>query len=1738
MIPILYKSDEVDFYDNGLGALTEIYDVDVQEQRNGLFTLTATYPVSGQRYKDIEVGRIIYAKPNQNDDPQAFRIVHTELDISGYNLTIEADHITYDLTHNMVKKVHLQGDGQNAMTALQNATTAPHMFRFVSDLQHIGDSTLQYVNPMEAIAGTQGSILQIWGGELKRGNRTVSMLSRRGRDNFTTFRLGKNINGLKYTVDTANLVTRIIPTITQTNAVNKEYFIAGDSVDSTNIQKYPNVYIQHVDMGDEVTVEENESEDSIKAKINAKAKNWFTQSANTHVDLPQITVEIDVTSLQDSADYQDEFKNLEAIELTDTVTVYVPEFGVNVQAIVNELHFDPMTERVTSIVVGTSKTSFVDANANQFSALENQINQIRQDAVTAIVSSNGKNTNYYSNKEPEHPVEGDLWFKQVGDDMYIMVFKDGHWVELVSTRTQEMIEKAVDDAIKQANAYTDELNEKQAKEVQDFRTKYDKELDDAKTERDGLDKKISEIDDSTTQKLVEASEDRKRIEDKATQLVLDANDHAQELADNAVATAKAEAGKALQDANSALEQAKTDLNGKVQDVHSETVKNATEIAGKVSQSDYDAKTKDLDTKYSQVKATADGVKTDVANYKKSTDGKIQANTSEINSLSNEIDLKVTKTDYDNDQKTVNGNVSKIQLDAEKALTEVAEVTAKVNDLGQVNQLFNTEFTPDLEGWSASNNDITYAGVSKSVTVKGSNVLNITHGSNTNWSSYRQQISNFVAGATLSASVYARATSTGWGFAIDSFSADGTRTIVKQVTITTTNTLLKIENVTIPADANNLYFSFWGNTAGTAVIYKPMLVFDDHIGGYVQGNYNNNSRVSALEVSLDGITQTVNDPKNGLSAVNKLASDSNTLAIQAQKDAKTADGKAVKAQNDATTAVTTAQGTQTTVTSVQKDVKDVQTQQTQTAKQITTEINDRKSGDNAVETRMKDLVNTQITSVTNGYTSLNQQTEQSFKTQIKNVTDQVNAMGQINQLMNTEFTPDLSGWDMSETSSGVKVPYRQYIYQGSNMLTFDSRNQADKKYSSIKQTIPFAISGSNRVVSLSWWSRVAQGDLYASTHIRSYDSNMTKLTDVAKSWDNGSDMTLNKFENVAIPDEARFVEVTFAVREGYLAFLTKPMFTYRETTGDYVPGIYNNNDLVESTRVQLNNLIKDQINNVKDQISTTKTQTDNQITNEINDRKNGDSTLNTQLRNYIGTQVTSVTNGYQSAIEQSANAVIASVSMPNKLVNTEFSPDLEGWTINNPLSGTGNPATIYTSNGYGSSNGLRINAYTNNNADANAYYYVQQRVNVPSNISVASFHAMGYIYAISDNGYAYVNANIAALDKGGNNIGAIVPGTQLFDKTNTTSWQESSSRFINMSIPAGTDSLQISIYARGQTSVNISQPILTFSRTAGTYTAGAYNNMGTSTVLSLFKDNWALGIADNAGKIISGINGDKTGTVIQGKKLVIDSDTTINGKAFIDGAVIKNGSIGKAQIGSASIGNAQIIDVDVSKISGNIANFITGNIRTLNAKVLYGNTGHLGVTDTGVIINNQDDHLQLAAHGQYDADTKRSQLELLGYANNIDSNMRGSLNYYKNPHNKGTGLGIRFYGNQILAIDEAVSTGNLYLSPYASGQVQIVNRDRNGFQDIKASNFVTSSERKYKSDIKSFDVCALDIVKKTKIRQYIKNDKPEIGVIADEAPEQLLTEDGKGITLYDYTSVLYKAVQELSQEVEDLKNERA
>lgn len=1622
MIPILYKSAEVDFTTNGLGLLNDIYSVDIQEQRNGLLTLTASYPTNAKHYKEIETGRIIYAKPNPLDGAQAFRIVKTELDISGYNLNIEADHITYDLTHNLVKEVHLQGDGQNAMTHLQNATVTPHLFRFVSDLQHLGDSRLQYVNPMEAIAGTEGSILQIWGGELHRDNRTVSMLSRRGRDNFTTFRLGKNINGLKYTVDMSNVTTRIVPTVTKSDATDndKAYFVVGDTVDSKNLNKYPNVYIQHVDMGEKVTINEGETDEQIKAKIDKQAKNWFTQSANTGIDLPQVTVEIDVTSLQDSADYQEKFRNLESVGLTDTVSVYVPEFNVNVTAIVNELHYDPVAERVTSLVVGTSKKSFADNNSNALAELQNSITQIRQDATTAIVSSNGKNTNYYGTEEPAHPVEGDLWFKQVGDETYLMIFKDGRWQEWVSTKTQEEIAKKVDDAIKKANDYTDELNEKQAEEVQKFQSEANSALSEAAAERNSL-------------------------SIQADTMLSGANSYADSMAGSAAAYGKAQASNVLSQAQSELSIAKQQLGSEVSKAQSDITATNKELAGKVNQTDFDKTTGDLSTKYGQIKATADAVTTDVAKYKDTNDKKVSANTANIATMSDQIESKVSQTDFNRETGDLDGKYTATKQTVDSISQTVTELQAKANSQGQINQLMNTEFNPDLEGWYSYSSDGNhnpgrgYLAADVKATTVGFNGVDmpddflayirqdLTLGTNTSngyislrWQANTTEFANYGhiwlifkdKNGTVVYNSSGKNPMNEW----TSKKVD-TQSVGKWAE-------QKWEGIEIPNEATSVTVSFEIRAGIISYLARPMLVFDDHIGDYVPGNYNNNARVAELEVGIDHITGLVNDPKKGLSATANLAANGMSVAT--------------KAQNDATTAIQTAKGIQTTVES----------------------------------------------------------------------------MGQANLLNNTEFNPDLEGWELNN-ENGAKPPYRSYWQPDIDATTvgWATQGSPDNSYSYLRQKVELASTPtSGKKISMSWYAYTEEMAHYNNLWIIFLDSKGTRLYDydVYTSWSNinaknpsgyNDWLHQNKWEGITVPDTAVSVLVSFETREGSNAYLAKPMLVMGDTIGAYTPGNYNNNDSMQSMRTQLAD----------------------QITDEIKNRKTGDSSTVTQLTTLIDQRVTSVTQGYQSAITQSADGILASVSKPNKLFNTDFNPDLEGWIP----SVIGNSNKPYLSSQYNGSNTIGFNTI---NSAVRTWALLSQTVDLPGGNYPLS--VLWYVQTNrNDNGTAielhFLDANNSEISKTGTSW-ADAGATGIFMKK----------KFENIKIPDGAKKVKLSFVAREGTQQYLAKPMFAFSSTIDEYMPGSYSGMNTSTVLELFKDNWALGIADNSGKIISGINGDTSGTVIQGKKLIINSDTTINGKAFIDGAVIKNASISNAQIGNAAVGSAQIINVDVSKISGNIANFITANVNTLNAKVLYGDTGHLGTTDTGRVINKQDNHLQLASKGMYNPTTDRAQLELLGWSNDIDENMRGTLNYYINADKpNGNGIGIRLRGNQVLAIDETGGSKMLYLSPYQGGEVRVVSRDRQAYYPMRASSFNTMSSRSAKSNIVPFEDCALDIVKNTKVRTYVKSGKQEIGVISDEADPRMLTDDDNAVSLYDYTSILYKAVQELSEQVKELQDER-
>ena len=74
MIPILFEKTETSFTSNGIGRMADAISCVIQEERNGLFELTMTYPMTGIHYKELEEDRILFAQPRPGASNQAFRI--------------------------------------------------------------------------------------------------------------------------------------------------------------------------------------------------------------------------------------------------------------------------------------------------------------------------------------------------------------------------------------------------------------------------------------------------------------------------------------------------------------------------------------------------------------------------------------------------------------------------------------------------------------------------------------------------------------------------------------------------------------------------------------------------------------------------------------------------------------------------------------------------------------------------------------------------------------------------------------------------------------------------------------------------------------------------------------------------------------------------------------------------------------------------------------------------------------------------------------------------------------------------------------------------------------------------------------------------------------------------------------------------------------------------------------------------------------------------------------------------------------------------------------------------------------------------------------------------------------------------------------------------------------------------------------------------------------------------------
>lgn len=478
MIPVLFKGNETNFNHNGIGLLKDTLSCEVTEVRNGSFDLELVYPITGPYFKDLKNGNIIQAKPNDTDPPHNFRIQEIDKTLSDKEVVVYAVSRTNDLGGNLVKSLYLEDvTPQVIFNEMKKVLHYPTTFNFVSNITTIGSVDWQLNNPLNLIVGEEGSLVDIFGGEVKRTNDTIFLYGRRGKDNVTTIRAGKNLDGFKMTESFQGKYTQILPYFKYEEEVQGEVPVEGESYAETERQevtifgsivsspyhgRYPVNAIRPIDFSQNEYVREAKTLEA----LNAEASRYFND-LYSEIDKPSVSINVDMVQLVDSEQYE-LYERLEKKELTDTVSVYVPEYDVDVLVKITELKYDSLRERTISIVAGSSgRTSLMDEISGSYKQFTtNLVNDKIQSATAGIVNqvlTTKTGVNMYAGRAtpPDSAKPGDIWFKDVGGgDVELYEFDGVNWVRKMYKGFGEDVRRMVDEKIDESNAaFTQALGE-------------------------------------------------------------------------------------------------------------------------------------------------------------------------------------------------------------------------------------------------------------------------------------------------------------------------------------------------------------------------------------------------------------------------------------------------------------------------------------------------------------------------------------------------------------------------------------------------------------------------------------------------------------------------------------------------------------------------------------------------------------------------------------------------------------------------------------------------------------------------------------------------------------------------------------------------------------------------------------------------------------------------------------------------------------------------------------------------------------------------------------------------------------------------------------------------------------------------------------------------------------------------------------------------------------------------------
>lgn len=379
MKPILYSPEEREFNSNGLGVLSDAISCVVTWEGNGIFDLTMEYPMDGIHFDKIADSCIIMAIPTPYREPQPFRISRITKNMDG-TAEVYAQHVAYDLSGVPVRPFSATGASATLAGLNSNAVTDSG-FTFWTDISSSAQFSMNKpASVWSLLGGSEGSVLDVFGGQYEFDRWAVKLHGQLGQDNGVTIRYGKNLTDLEQERNLSYMYTGVYSFWADSDG---NYVQCDPAVVPVNGSgSYNNVLV--LDLSSEF------QDKPTSAQLTDRTRRYITDN---NLGKPRVSITLTHEMLEQTDEYAG-LSLLERCSVFDTVHVQFEKLGVDATAKIASAETDVLRERYNSLKVGSVEANIADTIAGQQTAIQKRptitsVQQIATSLAAAVTGANG-----------------------------------------------------------------------------------------------------------------------------------------------------------------------------------------------------------------------------------------------------------------------------------------------------------------------------------------------------------------------------------------------------------------------------------------------------------------------------------------------------------------------------------------------------------------------------------------------------------------------------------------------------------------------------------------------------------------------------------------------------------------------------------------------------------------------------------------------------------------------------------------------------------------------------------------------------------------------------------------------------------------------------------------------------------------------------------------------------------------------------------------------------------------------------------------------------------------------------------------------------------------------------------------------------------------------------------------------------------------------------------------------------